>query len=177
MQKYFLETKKKKTNEEEMMKLQLEKRRKDNEREFNRNLNEANLICEKLGIEEQIRDEYYRVNIIYQQNKILSRVYINENRYDEDIEYKKFLIRKIKKFKENQLSTKQWRDDENLDKTTSFSPDKKIVRNERQDIIKKYLIEAIRLKNKLKKQITSLREKPVIDENFILMSFKQMNLS
>ena len=66
MQKYFLETKKKKTNEEEMMKLQLEKRRKDNEREFNRNLNEANLICEKLGIEEQIRDEYYRVNIIYQ---------------------------------------------------------------------------------------------------------------
>ena len=43
--------------------------------------------------------------------------------------------------------------------------------------IKKYLIEAIRLKNKLKKQITSLREKPAIDENFILMSFKQMNIS
>ena len=102
---------------------------------------------------------------------------MKENCYDEEIDYKKFLIRKIKKFKEQQSNSKQWRYEENNDKTLSLSPDKKNIRIERQDIIKKYLIEAIRLKNKLKKQITSLREKPAIDENFILMSFKQMNIS
>lgn len=65
MQKYYLETKKKKETEEEMMKQQLEKRRINNEKDFVRKFDEANVICEQAGIQEEIRDEYCRVNIIF----------------------------------------------------------------------------------------------------------------
>lgn len=109
-------------------------------------------------------------------NKTLSRVYCRDY-YEDDNDYKKFLIRKIKKFKENMATSKLWKDDGKLDNNNIFTPEKKNIYNERQEIIKKYLIEAIRLKNKLKKQINSLKEKPVIDENFILMNFNHMNIS
>ncbi len=103
-------------------------------------------------------------------------MYCRDN-YEDDNDYKKFMIRKVKKFKENQATTKLWKDDGKFDNQNIFSPEKKDIYHERQEIIKKYLIEAIRLKNKLKKQINSLKEKPVIDDNFILMNFKQMNIS
>ncbi len=61
MHKFFLETKKKKQAEEETMKTLLEKRRKDYEKEFQKNYNEAVEICEKFGLNRQIREEYNKV--------------------------------------------------------------------------------------------------------------------
>jgi hypothetical protein len=61
MQKFFLETKKKKLAEEETMKTLLEKRRKEYEKEFQKNYNEAIEICEKFGLNRQIREEYNKV--------------------------------------------------------------------------------------------------------------------
>ena len=61
MHKFFLETKKKKQTEEETMKTLLEKRRKDYEKEFQKNYNEAVEICEKFGLNRQIREEYNKV--------------------------------------------------------------------------------------------------------------------
>ena len=176
MQQFYIETKKKKETEEKMMKTQLEKRKMDFEKDFNKKYNEATAICEKLGIEDEVRDEYNRVMKLLSQNKILSRVYVKEIGNDDDVDFKKFLIRKAKKYKEKQASTKLWKDEGVVDRSMSLSPDKKNVRYERQEVIKKYLIEAIRLKNKLKKQITSLREKPVVDENKMLRSLKEMNI-
>ena len=61
MHKFFLETKKKKQAEEETMKTLLEKRRKDYEKEFQKNYNEAVEICEKFGLNRQIREEFNKV--------------------------------------------------------------------------------------------------------------------
>lgn len=62
MHKFYLDSKKKKLAEEEMMKNQLEKRRKEYEKEFQKNYEEAVELCDKYGLNKQIREEYNKVN-------------------------------------------------------------------------------------------------------------------
>ena len=63
MHKFFLEGKRKKLEEEETMKTQLEKRKKDHEKDFLKKYIDAISVCEKMGLEKEMRDEYNRVKI------------------------------------------------------------------------------------------------------------------
>ena len=51
MAKFLIETNKKKQAEEEMLRVTLEKRNKENEKEFLRKITEANQICQDLNIQ------------------------------------------------------------------------------------------------------------------------------
>jgi hypothetical protein len=178
MTKFLVETTKKKQAEEEMLRVALEKRNKENEKEFLKKITEANQICQELNIQKAFSA------FIEPYGNLMCKVYNKETNETYEIDYRKFVIeiRKLKKKKDQIDAAKMYQVDniEDLNKKRS-KVDKdngygKLNRKERQEEIKKILIESINAKQKLKKQLKALRDKKIKEEKIINDNLKLINL-
>ena len=180
---FMIETFRKKEAEEELIKLSIEKRNKEFERDCILKMSEANKICEKLKIPLS-----YTVYISEEQSGVLiCRMYNKVLNSTADLDLKSFLFdyKKLKK----QIKIKELKDsraeivpavkkEEEVNITEQAIIDLTLLnRAKRQEVIKKVLKESILLKMQLKSQLKALREKEIIDKEIIDSNIRITNLN
>lgn len=171
------ENKKKIKVEDEMIKLTIDKRNKQMEADCTRKMTEINAICNELGLQE---------SYMYEQGKCRFYFVGDFGEKNDLIDLKTFLKKYnyIKKLKENKEKKKIWentvvpqfKENVPIKPGVEITDLNKASRKRKQEEIKDVLVESIKLKMKLKKQLKFLKEKKVIDENVILANLKLTNL-
>ena len=175
----------KKKAEDELMKLSIDKRDKEFERDCIIKMNEANSICEKLNVPVSytvyISDDH--------EGNLMCRLYNRLTMTTSDINLKQFMFdyKKLKKqIKIKQMSDdrKEFKSKSNLNEDNNNNNNNKekfnmllLNKNQRQEEIKRVLKESIILKMQLKSQLCALREKEVVDKEIIDSNIKLTNLN
>ena len=162
--------------EEEMIRLTIDKRDKEFQRDCVKKMVLANEYAEKLNIPKS-----YSAYSEEGENTIICRVFSKTVKDFKDINLKQFLIefKKLEKLINQQNEREKYKD--NKDKEVHERRGKeedffKMDRNDKHKIIKKILKESIQLKLQLKKQLKALRDKKLIDLDTINKNLKLTNL-
>ena len=162
--------------EEEMIRLTIDKRDKEFQRDCVKKMVLANEYAEKLNIPKS-----YSAYSEEGENTIICRVFSKTVKDFKDINLKQFLIefKKLEKLINQQNEREKYKD--NKDKEVYERRGKeedffKMDRNDKHKLIKKILKESIQLKLQLKKQLKALRDKKLIDLDTINKNLKLTNL-
>ena len=162
--------------EEEMIRLTIDKRDKEFQRDCVKKMVLANEYAEKLNIPKS-----YSAYSEEGENTIICRVFSKTVKDFKDINLKQFLIefKKLEKLINQQNEREKYKD--NKDKEVHERRGKeedffKMDRNDKHKIIKKILKESIQLKLQLKKQLKALRDKKLIDLDTLNKNLKLTNL-
>ena len=177
---YLKQTLKRQELEEEMIKLTIDKRDKEFQRDCVKKMVLANEYAEKLGIPKS-----YSAYSEEGENTIICRVFSKTIKDYKDINLKQFLIefKKLEKSINQQNEREKYKDNKENKEIISTSNNKgkeedffKMDRNDKHKIIKKILKESIQLKLQLKKQLKALRDKKLIDLDTLNKNLKLTNL-
>ena len=163
--------------EEDMMRLTIEKRDKEFQRECVRKMVLANDYAEVLKIPKS-----YSAYCEEGDSTILCRVYDKNTKNFEDINLKQFLIefKKLQKLINQEKEREKYKEQKievvkvsnNKNETDFF----KMNREQKHKVIKQILKESLELKIQLKKQLKALRDKNLIDIDTINKNLKLTNL-
>lgn len=162
--------------EDEMIRLTIDKRDKEMQRDCVKKMVLANEYAEKLG-----EPKSFSAFSEEGENTIICRVF-NKNVKDySDINLKQFLLefKKLEKMinqKNQREKYKDNKDKEMYERSKREEDFFKMDRNEKHKIIKKILKESIQLKLQLKKQLKALRDKKLIDLDTLNKNLKLTNL-
>lgn len=181
-QKYLQQTLMKKKAEEEMIKLAIEKKKKENERDCIKKMTEANNIAEDLGI-----NKTYSAYIDELDNTLSCKVFYKDTKKTVEIDLKDFLhdykkltkLAKVINFNFQQKETSNYYKESNEKKLVwSKSKDNLLAygREVRQKKIKEVLIDSLVLKMKLKRQLKILRDKNLVSPSVVAANLKLINL-
>ena len=177
---YLKQTLQRQMLEEEMIKLTIDKRDKEFQRDCVKKMVLANEYAEKLGIPKS-----YSAYSEEGENTIICRVFSKTIKDYKDINLKQFLIefKKLEKSINQQNEREKYKDNKENREMTSASYNKgkeedffKMDRSDKHKIIKKILKESIQLKLQLKKQLKALRDKKLIDIDTLNKNLKLTNL-
>ena len=165
--------------EEEMIKLTIDKRDKEFQRDCVKKMVLANEYAEKLGIPKS-----YSAYSEEGENTIICRVFSKTIKDYKDINLKQFLIefKKLEKSINQQNERENYKDNKENKEIISINNKGKeedffkMDRNNKHKIIKKILKESIQLKLQLKKQLKALRDKKLIDIDTLNKNLKVTNL-
>ena len=165
--------------EEEMIKLTIDKRDKEFQRDCVKKMVLANEYAEKLGIPKS-----YSAYSEEGENTIICRVFSKTIKDYKDINLKQFLIefKKLEKSINQQIEREKYKDNKDIKEISSIGNRGKeedffkMDRNDKHKIIKKILKESIQLKLQLKKQLKALRDKKLIDIDTLNKNLKLTNL-
>ena len=160
-----------------MIKLTIEKRDKEFQRECVRKMVLANDYAEVLKIPKS-----YSAYCEEGDSTILCRVYDKNTKNFEDINLKQFLIefKKLQKLINQEKEREKYKEQKievvkvsnNKNETDFF----KMNREQKHKVIKQILKESLELKIQLKKQLKALRDKNLIDNDTITKNLKLTNL-
>ena len=174
---YLRQTLQKDLLEEDMIKLTIEKRDKEFQRECVRKMVLANDYAEVLKIPKS-----YSAYCEEGDNTILCRVYDKNTKNFEDVNLKQFLIefKKLQKLINQEKEREKYKEQKievvkvsnNKNETDFF----KMNREQKHKVIKQILKESLELKIQLKKQLKALRDKNLIDNDTINKNLKLTNL-
>ena len=175
---YLKQTLERQRLEEEMIKLTIDKRDKEFQRDCVKKMVLANEYAEKLGVPKS-----YSAYSDESEKSILCRVFSKTVQDYKDINLKQFLIefKKLEKSINQQIEREKYKEKRELKEITYSSGNKeedffKMDRNDKHKIIKKILKESIQLKLQLKKQLKALRDKKLIDIDTLNKNLKLTNL-
>jgi len=177
---YLKQTLQRQQLEEEMIKLTIDKRDKEFQRDCVKKMVLANEYAEKLGIPKS-----YSAYSEEEGSSIICRVFSKTIKDYKDINLKQFLIefKKLEKCINQQNEREKYKDNKEIKEFTSSNNTKgkeedffKMDRNDKHKIIKKILKESIQLKLQLKKQLKALRDKKLIDLDTLNKNLKLTNL-
>ena len=162
--------------EEEMIRLTIDKRDKEFQRDCVKKMVLANEYAEKLGLQES-----YSAFSEEGENTIICRVFSKTVKDYKDINLKQFLIefKKLEKMINRKKETEKYKDIEDKEMYERSRREEdffKMDRSEKHKIIKKILKESIQLKLQLKKQLKALRDKKLIDLDTLNKNLKLTNL-
>ena len=162
--------------EEEMIRLTIDKRDKEFQRDCVKKMVLANEYAEKLNIPKS-----YSAYSEEGENTIICRVFSKTVKDFKDINLKQFLIefKKLEKLINQQNEREKYKDNVNKEMYERKEREEdffKMDRNDKHKIIKKILKESIQLKLQLKKQLKALRDKKLIDLDTINKNLKLTNL-
>ena len=162
--------------EEEMIRLTIDKRDKEFQRDCVKKMVLANEYAEKLGIPES-----YSAYSEEGENTIICRVFYKTVKDYKDINLKQFLLqfKKLEKMINQQNEREKYKDikdNEIYEKNKREEDFFKMDRSDKHKIIKKILKESIQLKLQLKKQLKALRDKKLIDLDTLNKNLKLTNL-
>ena len=174
---YLRQTLQKDLLEEDMIKLTIEKRDKEFQRECVRKMVLANDYAEVLKIPKS-----YSAYCEEGDSTILCRVYDKNSKNFEDVNLKQFLIefKKLQKLINQEKEREKYKEQKievvkvsnNKNETDFF----KMNREQKHKVIKQILKESLELKIQLKKQLKALRDKNLIDNDTITKNLKLTNL-
>ena len=177
---YLKQTLQRQMLEEEMIKLTIDKRDKEFQRDCVKKMVLANEYAEKLGVPNS-----YSAYSEEGENTIICRVFSKTIKDYKDINLKQFLIefKKLEKCINQQNEREKYKESKDNKEITSSSYNKgkeedffKMDRSDKHKIIKKILKESIQLKLQLKKQLKALRDKKLIDIDTLNKNLKLTNL-
>ncbi len=176
---YLKQTLQRQRLEEEMIKLTIDKRDKEFQRDCVKKMVLANEYAEKLGIPKS-----YSAYSEEGENTIICRVFSKTIKDYKDINLKQFLIefKKLEKSINQQIEREKYKDNKEIKEMSSINNRGKeedffkMDRNDKHKIIKKILKESIQLKLQLKKQLKALRDKKLIDIDTLNKNLKLTNL-
>ena len=177
---YLKQTLQRQMLEEEMIKLTIDKRDKEFQRDCVKKMVLANEYAEKLGVPKS-----YSAFSEEGENTIICRVFSKTIKDYKDINLKQFLIefKKLEKSINQQNEREKYKDNKENREITSTSNNRgkeedffKMDRNDKHKIIKKILKESIQLKLQLKKQLKALRDKKLIDLDTLNKNLNLTNL-
>ena len=175
---YLKQTLERQRLEEEMIRLTIDKRDKEFQRDCVKKMVLANEYAEKLGIPKS-----YSAYSEEGENSIICRVFSKTVQDYKDINLKQFLIefKKLEKSINQQIEREKYKEKSVVKEITYSSGNKeedffKMDRNDKHKIIKKILKESIQLKLQLKKQLKALRDKKLIDIDTLNKNLKLTNL-
>ena len=160
--------------EDEMIKLAIDKRDKEFQRDCVKKMVLANEYAEKLGIQKSF-SAYSEEG----ESTIICRVFSKTVKDFKDINLKQFLIefKKLEKTINQQNEREKYKNNENKEIVEKKDGDFfRMDREEKHKIIKKILKESIQLKLQLKKQLKALRDKKLIDLDTLNKNLKLTNL-
>ena len=162
--------------EEEMIRLTIDKRDKEFQRDCVKKMVLANEYAEKLNIPKS-----YSAYSEEGENTIICRVFSKTVKDFKDINLKQFLIefKKLEKLINQQNEREKYKDNVNKEMYERKGREEdffKMDRNDKHKIIKKILKESIQLKLQLKKQLKALRDKKLIDLDTLNKNLKLTNL-
>ena len=164
--------------EEDMMRLTIEKRDKEFQRECVRKMVQANEFAEQLNIPKS-----YSAYNEEGDNTIVCRVFDKVTKDYKDINLKQFLLefKKLQKLINQEKEREKYKEQKiekiNIDKNNKNETDFfKMNREQKHKVIKQILKESLELKIKLKKQLKALRDKNLIDIDTINKNLKLTNL-
>ena len=177
---YLKQTLQRQMLEEEMIKLTIDKRDKEFQRDCVKKMVLANEYAEKLGVPKS-----YSAFSEEGENTIICRVFSKTIKDYKDINLKQFLIefKKLEKSINQQNEREKYKDNKEIREITSTTNNRgkeedffKMDRDDKHKIIKKILKESIQLKLQLKKQLKALRDKKLIDIDTLNKNLKLTNL-
>ena len=163
---YLKQTLQRQMLEEEMIKLTIDKRDKEFQRDCVKKMVLANEYAEKLGVPKS-----YSAFSEEGENTIICRVFSKTIKDYKDINLKQFLIefKKLEKSINQQNEREKYKDNKEIREITSTTNNRgkeedffKMDRDDKHKIIKKILKESIQLKLQLKKQLKALRVAGVV---------------
>ena len=163
--------------EEEMMKLAIEKRNKEFQRDCVRKMVLANEYAETLG-----KPVSYSAYSEEGQSAIVCRVWNKEDKEFKDINLKQFMIefnylqKKINENEERKKYREVQEEDKNVGNKKGEADFFKMNRSQKHKVIKQILKESLELKILLKKQLKALRDKNLIDVSIINKNLRLTNL-
>ena len=161
--------------EEEMIRLTIDKRDKEFQRDCVKKMVLANEYAEKLGIAKS-----FSAFSEEGENTIICRVFSKTVKDYKDINLKQFLIefKKLEKMinQKNEREKYQANKDNEMIDRRGEEDFFKMDRSDKHKIIKKILKESIQLKLQLKKQLKALRDKKLIDLDTLNKNLKLTNL-
>ena len=154
-----------KLREDEKIRKQFEKRRNDFRNECLEKCAEMNKICEVLGLNKTYK-------LIPQKNFLFTILKKNSRNKIEEIDVKKFDIeyRRLNKLYKQRDVKERYSVQEQPPKKDmeTIVKERQNEKNEKKKDIKEVLIEAVRLKTKLKNQLDNLKSKVKIDEKVVI---------
>ena len=177
---YLKQTLQRQMLEEEMIKLTIDKRDKEFQRDCVKKMVLANEYAEKLGVPKS-----YSAFSEEGENTIICRVFSKTIKDYKDINLKQFLIefKKLEKSINQQNEREKYKDNKEIREINSTTNNRgkeedffKMDRVDKHKIIKKILKESIQLKLQLKKQLKALRDKKLIDIDTLNKNLKLTNL-
>ena len=175
---YLRQTLQREMLEEDMMRLTIEKRDKEFQRECVRKMVQANEFAEQLNIPKS-----YSAYNEEGDNTIVCRVFDKVTKDYKDINLKQFLLefKKLQKLINQEKEREKYKEQKiekiNIDKNNKNETDFfKMNREQKHKVIKQILKESLELKIKLKKQLKALRDKNLIDIDTINKNLKLTNL-
>lgn len=173
---YLKQTLQRQMLEEDMIKLTIEKRDKEFQRDCVKKMVLANEYAEKLN-----KPKSYSAYNEEGKNTIICRVFDKEAKDYKDINLKQFLIefRKLEKLINQEKERETYKDQNEVKETVHSHKEEdffKMDREGKHKIIKKILKESIQLKLQLKKQLKALRDKKLIDIDTLNKNLKLTNL-
>ena len=175
---YLKQTLERQRLEEEMIRLTIDKRDKEFQRDCVKKMVLANEYAEKLGVPKS-----YSAYSEEGENSIICRVFSKTVQDYKDINLKQFLIefKKLEKSINQQNEREKYKEKSVVKEITYSNGNKeedffKMDRNDKHKIIKKILKESIQLKLQLKKQLKALRDKKLIDIDTLNKNLKLTNL-
>jgi len=175
---YLKQTLERQRLEEEMIRLTIDKRDKEFQRDCVKKMVLANEYAEKLGVPNS-----YSAYSEEGENTIICRVFSKTVQDYKDINLKQFLIefKKLEKSINQQIEREKYKEKSVVKEITYSSGNKeedffRMDRNDKHKIIKKILKESIQLKLQLKKQLKALRDKKLIDLDTLNKNLKLTNL-
>jgi hypothetical protein len=161
--------------EDEMIRLTIDKRDKEFQRDCVKKMVLANEYAEKLGIAKS-----FSAFSEEGENTIICRVFSKTVKDYKDINLKQFLIefKKLEKMinQKNEREKYQANKDNEMIDRRGEEDFFKMDRSDKHKIIKKILKESIQLKLQLKKQLKALRDKKLIDLDTLNKNLKLTNL-
>ena len=162
--------------EDEMIRLTIDKRDKEFQRDCVKKMVLANEYAEKLGIQKSF-SAYSEEG----EPTIICRVFSKNVKEFKDINLKQFLIefKKLEKLINQEKEREKYKnieDKELIEKKSREEDFFRMDRDEKHKIIKKILKESIQLKLQLKKQLKALRDKKLIDLDTLNKNLKLTNL-
>ena len=162
--------------EDEMVKLTIDKRDKEFQRDCVKKMVLANEYSEKLGLPES-----YSAFSEEGENTIICRVFTKTVKDYKDINLKQFLIefKRLEKLLKQREERGKYKNNnvKEIYETKGREEDFfKMDRSDKHKIIKKILKESIQLKLQLKKQLKALRDKKLIDLDTLNKNLKLTNL-
>jgi hypothetical protein len=175
---YLKQTLQREMLEEDMMRLTIEKRDKEFQRECVRKMVQANEYAEQLNIPKS-----YSAYNEEGDNTIVCRVFDKVTKDYKDINLKQFLLefKKLQKLINQEKEREKYKEQKiekiSIDKNNKNETDFfKMNREQKHKVIKQILKESLELKIKLKKQLKALRDKNLIDIDTINKNLKLTNL-
>ena len=162
--------------EDEMIKLTIDKRDKEFQRDCVKKMVLANEYAEKLG-----KPESYSAFSEEGESAIICRVFSKTDKDYKDINLKQFLLefKKLEKMINQQKEREKYKDNKDKEMYERRGKEEdffKMDRSDKHKIIKKILKESIQLKLQLKKQLKALRDKTLIDLDTLNKNLKLTNL-